>query len=106
MSNNSLKNMDISEKQPAVEQAQLEAQQTTDSPQPLRNSVEAALENYFTHLDGQPVTDLYQMVLAEVEAPLLEAVMRYTGDNQSQASEILGLNRGTLRKKLKHYGLL
>lgn len=106
MSNNSLKNMDISEKQPAVEQTPLEAQQTTDSPQPLRNSVEAALENYFTHLDGQPVTDLYQMVLAEVEAPLLEAVMRYTGDNQSQASEILGLNRGTLRKKLKHYGLL
>ena len=52
------------------------------------------------------MTDLYQMVLAEVEAPLLEAVMRYTGDNQSQASEILGLNRGTLRKKLKHYGLL
>lgn len=106
MSNDSLKNMDISEKQPAIESAQLEAQQATDSPQPLRNSVEAALENYFTHLDGQPVTDLYQMVLAEVEAPLLEAVMRYTGDNQSQASEILGLNRGTLRKKLKHYGLL
>ena len=106
MSNDSLKNMDISEKQPAVEQAQLETQQTAESPQPLRNSVEAALDNYFTHLDGQPVTDLYQMVLAEVEAPLLEAVMRYTGDNQSQASEILGLNRGTLRKKLKHYGQL
>ncbi|MFG1488271.1 helix-turn-helix domain-containing protein, partial [Oceanospirillum sp. HFRX-1_2] len=44
--------------------------------------------------------------LAEVEAPLLEAVMAYTKDNQSQASEILGLNRGTLRKKLKTYGML
>lgn len=72
----------------------------------LRNSVEVALNNYFTHLEGQPVTDLYQMVLSEVEAPLLEAVMRHTGDNQSQASEMLGLNRGTLRKKLKQYGLL
>lgn len=72
----------------------------------LRSSVEDAMSNYFTHLDGQPATNLYQMVLAEVELPLLEAVMRYTNDNQSQASEILGLNRGTLRKKLKTYGLL
>lgn len=75
-------------------------------PETLRNSVEVALNNYFTHLEGQPVTDLYQMVLSEIEAPLLEAVMRHTGDNQSQASEMLGLNRGTLRKKLKQYGLL
>jgi len=119
VSNNSLNNMDISEKQSVAEQSQIAEQismaeqlqavgqqEKSSSSQPLRNSVEAALENYFTHLDGQPVTDLYQMVLAEVEAPLLEAVMRYTGDNQSQASELLGLNRGTLRKKLKHYGFL
>lgn len=106
--NNSLNNMDISEKQSTEPSIESEARSSVQelAPQPLRNSVEAALDNYFTHLDGQPVTDLYQMVLAEVEAPLLEAVMRYTGDNQSQASEILGLNRGTLRKKLKHYGLL
>lgn len=106
--NNSLNDMDISEKQSAVTSSEA-GKDMADNPvtaQPLRTSVEAALDNYFTHLDGQPVTDLYQMVLAEVEAPLLEAVMRYTGDNQSQASEILGLNRGTLRKKLKHYGLL
>lgn len=72
----------------------------------LRSSVEQAMSNYFAHLDGQPASNLYQMVLAEVEAPLLEAVMAYTKDNQSQASEILGLNRGTLRKKLKTYGML
>jgi Fis family transcriptional regulator len=44
--------------------------------------------------------------MAEVEPPLLSATMNYTRQNQSRTAEILGLNRGTLRKKLKHYGLL
>jgi Fis family transcriptional regulator len=74
--------------------------------QTLRDSVATALSNYFSHLDGQPVTDVYNMVLSEVEAPLLEAVMQYTRNNQTKASILLGLNRGTLRKKLKQYGLL
>ncbi|MEY3037884.1 DNA-binding transcriptional regulator Fis [Marinobacterium sp. LSUCC0821] len=72
----------------------------------LRDSVEESLNSYFKTLDGQHATDVYQMVLNEVEAPLFEAVMRYTRDNQTRASEMLGLNRGTLRKKLKQYGLL
>lgn len=72
----------------------------------LRDSVEVSMNNYFRQLDGQPVTDVYQMVLSEIEAPLFEAVMTYTKDNQTKASEVLGLNRGTLRKKLKQYGLL
>ncbi len=75
-------------------------------PQTLRDSVEQALRNYFEHLDGQDVTDVYNMVLAEIEAPLLESVMDYVRGNQTRASEVLGLNRGTLRKKLKQYGLL
>lgn len=74
--------------------------------QTLRDSVELALRNYFEHLDGQDVTDVYNMVLAEIEAPLLESVMDYVSGNQTRASEVLGLNRGTLRKKLKQYGLL
>ena len=74
--------------------------------QTLRDSVETSMNNYFRALDGQPVTDVYKMVLAEIEAPLLETVMTYTKDNQTKASELLGLNRGTLRKKLKEYGLL
>lgn len=73
---------------------------------PLRDSVEKAMENYFHQLDGQEVTNVYQMVLNEVEAPLLESVMVFTRNNQTKASEVLGLNRGTLRKKLKQYGLL
>ncbi len=73
---------------------------------PLKHSVERAMDNYFTNLDGQEVTNVYQMVLNEVESPLLKSVMHYTRNNQTKASEVLGLNRGTLRKKLKQYGLL
>ena len=72
----------------------------SQSSRTLRNSVEQALKN------GQDVTDVYDMVLCEVEAPLLESVMQHVKGNQTRASEILGLNRGTLRKKLKQYGLL
>jgi Fis family transcriptional regulator len=74
--------------------------------QTLRDSVSVALKNYFQHLDGQPVTDVYNMVLSEIEAPLLEEVLRHTRANQTKAAVLLGLNRGTLRKKLKQYGLL
>lgn len=82
----------------------------TDPPeiqtQSLRDSVAIALNTYFANLDGQQPTDLYQMILSEVEGPLLEAVMQYTHYSQTKASTLLGLNRGTLRKKLKRYGLL
>jgi len=71
----------------------------------LRECVETAVEDYFTQLEGQQVTDLYNLFLAEVEAPLLQAVMTHTRGNQTQASVLLGLNRGTLRKKLKSYDL-
>lgn len=83
--------------------------QDDDSPaqtHSLRHCVERAMEEYFSHLDGQTCTDLYQLVLQEVEDPLFNAVMKYTRNNQSKASEMLGLNRGTLRKKLKLYDLL
>ncbi|MBC6905354.1 DNA-binding transcriptional regulator Fis [Saccharophagus sp. K07] len=72
----------------------------------LRDSVEIAVNNYFQHLEGQDVTDVYEMVMSEVETPLLEVVMKYTRHNQTKAAQVLGLNRGTLRKKLKQYGLL
>ena len=80
--------------------------QVKDEGRPLRDSVEIAVSNYFAQIDGQSVTDVYDMVMQEVEAPLLEVVMNYTRHNQTRASAILGLNRGTLRKKLKRYGLL
>jgi len=52
------------------------------------------------------VSGVYEMVLAEVEAPMLETVLEYTRGNQTLAAEVLGLNRGTLRKKLKRYDML
>ena len=72
----------------------------------LRQSVTQAVRDYLDELEGQMGSDVYQMVLAEVEAPLLEEIMRYTRNNQTRASQMLGLNRGTLRKKLKQHGLL
>lgn len=85
---------------------QPETYNTPQQEQSLRDVVEKAVTNYFQHLDGQDVSDVYEMVLAEVEAPMLEVVMKYTRHNQTKAANVLGLNRGTLRKKLKQYGLL
>lgn len=72
----------------------------------LRDSVENSLNNYFNQLDDQVPNNVYPLVIAEVEAPLLRVVMAYAKDNQSVAAQILGLNRGTLRKKLKQYNIL
>jgi len=74
--------------------------------QSLRDSVSIAVRHYLKELDGQMATDVYDMVLAEIEAPLLEEIMEYTRNNQTKASIMLGLNRGTLRKKLKQYKLI
>ena len=56
--------------------------------------------------DGEETSEFYNLVLAEVEEPLLRVVMEYTANNQSRAAAMLGLNRGTLRKKLRQYNLL
>lgn len=72
----------------------------------LGEAVTIAMEDYFEHLEEEQTTDLYGLVLREVEAPLLKVVMEQTKNNQSTASQVLGLNRGTLRKKLKEYKLI
>lgn len=74
--------------------------------QPLHDSVRQSLENYLGQVKGDLPNNLYELILAEVEAPLMAAVMEYTKGNQSRAAIVLGLSRGTLRKKLKIYGLL
>jgi Fis family transcriptional regulator len=75
-------------------------------PQSLADQVAGSLDDYFTTLNGhEPPKDLYDMVLGEVEPPLLRAVLRYCGGNQSRAAEVLGLNRATLRKKLRQHGI-
>lgn len=72
----------------------------------LAVAVREAVDQYISVMDDQPVTDLYELVLSEIEAPLLTCVLRHTNNNQSKTAAILGLNRGTLRKKLKKYGML
>ncbi|MBT8131296.1 MAG: DNA-binding transcriptional regulator Fis [Gammaproteobacteria bacterium] len=72
---------------------------------PLRDLTEEALGGYFASLNGHKPSELYDLVLREVEEPLLRSVMRYTSGNQSKAATVLGINRGTLRKKLRIYGL-
>ena len=67
------------------------------------NSVQQSLQHYFTQLDGEEPANVYGMVLAELEVPLLRVVMRYTNNNQSKAAKVLGISRGTLRKKLAIY---
>ena len=73
---------------------------------PLHKHTEDALNQYFANLNGDRPGDLYDLVIGEVERPLLKVVMDYTQGNQSQAAGILGINRGTLRKKLKTYSLI
>jgi Fis family transcriptional regulator len=72
---------------------------------PLSSLTDECLNSYFENLNGHKPGDLYQLVLGEVEKPLFRAVLTYTKGNQSEAAEILGINRGTLRKKLKDYKL-
>lgn len=72
----------------------------------LRNSVRQSLQQYFGQLDGQTPSNVYGMVLAEVEKPLIEMVLQLTNGNQSKAAIVMGISRGTLRKKMAQYGLL
>jgi Fis family transcriptional regulator len=66
----------------------------------LRHYVQQALDSYFENLDGYKPANLYEMVLQEVEIPLIRSILKYTNNNQSIAADILGMSRGTLRKKM------
>ena len=77
-----------------------------NKPQTLKQCVNEALEDYLNQVEPEHISDLYTMVLVEVEAPMLAVVMKHARSNQSKAASMLGLNRGTLRKKLRQYRLL
>ena len=72
----------------------------------LAKCVVDALEQYFRDLDGEKPAAIYDMVLKSVEKPMLEVVLAKAGGNQTLASEMLGINRNTLRKKLTEHQLL
>ncbi len=77
-----------------------------ERPKTLKQCVSEALEEYLSQVEQEHISELYNMVLGEVEAPMLAVVMKHAGSNQSIAAAMLGLNRGTLRKKLRQYDLL
>jgi Fis family transcriptional regulator len=75
---------------------------------PLQDHVKSVVNTYLKNMVNNRVSpeNLYELVMSEVELPLIEATLEYTGNNQSTAAETLGINRGTFRKKLKYYGML
>ena len=74
-------------------------------PQHLSEKVRDAVEQYFSDLDGHEASDLYELFISQVEKPLLETILKNTRGNLSKAAQVLGMNRGTLRSRLKKYGL-
>ncbi|HET9702324.1 MAG TPA: helix-turn-helix domain-containing protein [Burkholderiales bacterium] len=67
----------------------------------LSRCVRRAVESYFRDLDGEKPNSIYDLVIGYVEKPMLEAVLRHAEGNQTLAADMLGLNRNTLRKKIK-----
>lgn len=72
----------------------------------LAEYVKAAMDDYFARLNGEKTGNIYAMVMSEVERPLLACVLEQCGGNQTQAAHLLGLNRATLRKKLRAHDLI
>ena len=76
------------------------------SKNPLKDEVRKAMRRYFNQLDQKNIPiNVYELVLKEVEPPLLNSVMKFANNNQSKAARILGINRTTLRTKLKKYNI-
>lgn len=72
----------------------------------LKQVVKDTLRNYFANIGGEQPIDFYSILLEEIERPLLEVLINHTHYNQVKMAHILGISRGTLRKKLKQYGML
>jgi Fis family transcriptional regulator len=71
----------------------------------LSNHVRAVMQDYFARLDGHSANNLYELVMREVEQPLILTVLEHCGHNQTRAAKVLGVSRSTLRKKLSQFGI-
>lgn len=95
----------LGEKRQRVEAIKgMSAQKTSDS-RPLSHHVADSLDTYFKALNGHAPSKLYDLILHQIEPPLLRATLVYCRGNQSKAADMLGLNRATLRKKLRQHGI-
>ncbi len=72
----------------------------------LRSNVTEIMRHYFANLNGEDPKHVYDFFLDEIEEPLLHSVMKFVNSNQSEAARLLGVSRGTLRTKLKKFGML
>lgn len=72
----------------------------------ISESVQESVRQYLDTMGDHDVSDLHELVISEVERPLMRCVLSFTDNNQSRTAEILGISRGTLRKKLRKYQLL
>lgn len=84
---------------------QIESRHGAQQASQIYDAVKGAVQRYLHELEDTEPSEMYAMVLSQIEQPLLESVLQHTGGNQSRAAEYLGLNRGTLRKKLRLYNL-
>jgi Fis family transcriptional regulator, factor for inversion stimulation protein len=84
----------------------IEIANQTEEAASLRDTVEHSVKHYLDEMRGADIQQMYDMVLSEIEEPLLQVVMGHVKQNQSSAARMLGLSRGTLRKKLERYGML
>jgi len=82
-----------------------ESASEADNPIPLRQNVQEAIRRYLQDMGQSQPESLYRVLMAEVEPPLIEEVLRYTRGNQSQTARILGMTRNTLRAKLNRYDI-
>lgn len=72
---------------------------------PLRDHVQKTIRQYLDDMGDTEPEHVYQKLLAEIEPPLIEEVLRFTGGNQSRAARVLGMTRNTLRSKLRRYSI-
>ena len=89
----------------ALPQLRVETTSAIESAPALSECVARAVRRYLAHSGGDCAQDLYRLVLAEVEAPMLRETLRHTDGNLTRAAELLGITRATLRKKLTEHRL-
>ena len=77
----------------------------SDQAIPLRQHVKSTINRYLQDMGNTAPENLYQLLLAEIEPPLLEETLKWTGGNQSRAAAVLGITRNTLRTKMRRYSI-
>ena len=99
---NSMSEQDFQQATPSIDQTSENQPQEISQ---LSHAVKHSIRRYLFELEGTQPNNMYELVLKQIEQPLFEAILEHTKGNQSRAAEMLGLNRGTLRKKLRSYNL-